>query len=126
MKKYLIYEGTEFTLEWYYNTKGKMSAYDYFQELSEDRKDKAFYLFEKLGDTGKIFNKQQFRHEDDQIYAFKPKPDRFYCFFYEGSKVIVTNACEKKQDKLSPREKDKALRAREDYKKRCKGGTYYD
>jgi Gp49-like protein DUF891 len=125
MKKFIIYEGEEFTLEWYFDSRGKSSAREYYEELSEDRKDKIFRLFETLGDVGKIFNKEKFRNEDDQIYAFKSKPDRFFCFFFEGSKVIVTNACEKKQDKLPHREKEKAMRMREDYKKRCKGGTYY-
>jgi hypothetical protein len=76
--------------------------------------------------VGKIFNKEKFRHEDDQIYAFKAKPDRFFCFFFKGSRVIVTNACKKKQDKLPLREKEKAMKAREDYGKRYKEGTYYD
>lgn len=101
---------------------GKSQAKGYYSELSEDRKDKLFYLVKTLGDHGKIFNKQKFRHENDQIYTFKPMPDRFLCFFYQGGKVIITNAFEKKTDKLSPREKERALKARA----RCKKGTYYD
>lgn len=30
---------------------------------------------------GKILNIQKFRYEGDKIYAFRPKPDRFLCFF---------------------------------------------
>lgn len=79
-----------------------------------------------LGDTGKIRSEKKFRNEGDQIYAFKPLPDRFLCFFHQGSKVIVTNAFEKKTDKLPITEKKKALNAKEDYIKRNNEGSYYE
>jgi uncharacterized protein YnzC (UPF0291/DUF896 family) len=47
------------------------------------------------------------------------------CFFYDGKKIIVTNAFRKKQQKLPPIEKDKAVKYREDYINRDKGGQYY-
>lgn len=125
-KSHIVYEGEAYTIEWYLDDVCKSQPKEYYDELSEDRKDKFFYLAKMLGDIGKIFNIQKFRHEDDKIYAFKPKPDRFLCFFFEGSKIIITNAFEKKTDKLSPREKEKALKARADYITRCKKGTYYD
>jgi len=79
-----------------------------------------------LGDSGKIFNQEKFRYEGDQIYVFKPSPDRFFCFFFDGAKVIVTNAYEKKSAKMPTKEKDKALNAKENYIKKVKGGIYYD
>ena len=69
---------------------------------------------------------KKFRHEGDQIYAIKPAPDRFLCFFYHDSKMIVTNAYEKKTDKMPIREKDRAIKAREDYIKRSKEEKYYE
>lgn len=45
-----------------------------------------------MANVGKIYNEQKITYEGDQIYAFKPTPDRFFCFFFEGSKIIVTNA----------------------------------
>ncbi len=126
MKNFIVYDGTEYTLEWYFDKRGKSEAYAYYRELSEDRKNKIFHLFQKMGDTGKIFNKEKFRNEYDQIYAFKSQPDRFFCFFFEGAKVIITNAFEKKMERMPRREKEKAIKAREDYKKRCNVGDYYD
>lgn len=79
-----------------------------------------------MGDAGKIQDEEKFRNEDDQIYAFKPKPDRFLCFFIKGSKIIVTNAFEKKAAKLPPREKEKALKYKQDYINRVNEGSYYD
>ena len=78
-----------------------------------------------MGNQGEIQNTTKFRNEHDGIYAFKPKPDRFFCFFFTGSKIIVTNAYEKKSDKMSPSEKAKAQRCYSDYEYRVKKGTYY-
>jgi hypothetical protein len=125
-KEFIAYSGPEFTVEWYFDDRGKSNVLEYFESLSSDRQKKLFNLFRLIGDIGKIFNKEKFRSEGDQLYVFKPSPDRFFCFFYDGSKLIVTNAYEKKSAKMPVREKDRALRAKSDYTKRCKRGSYYD
>lgn len=80
----------------------------------------------RMGDHGSIQNEEKFKHEIDKIYVFKPHPDRFFCFFFQGSKIIITNAYEKKSDKMPPKEYYKAYKALQDYIKRCKEGMYYD
>jgi len=125
-KKLIAYDGEIFTIEWYFNSNGKSAALDYYEELSASQRDKLFYLFEMLASTGRIRSQEKFRYEGDQIYAFKPTPDRFLCFFYEKSKVIVVSAYEKKMDKMPSREKQKALKAKEDYIKRYREGNYYE
>jgi hypothetical protein len=47
-------------------------------------------------------------------------------YFFTGGKVIVTNAFTKKQDKLPATEKERALKAMQDYEQRVKTGTYYE
>jgi len=79
-----------------------------------------------MGDIGKIQNKTKFRSEEDGIYAFKPQPDRFLCFFFEGRKIIVTTAFLKKQNKLPKQEKIRALKCKKDYEFRCREGIYYE
>jgi len=125
-KEFIVYEGTEFTIEWYFNNRGNSNAFDYFNELTEDEREKLFYLVQILADTGKIANKEKFNYEGDQIFAFKPTPNRFICFFFERSKVIITNAYKKQSQKMPPREKERALKAKDDYTKRYKAGEYYD
>jgi phage-related protein len=78
-----------------------------------------------MGDVGKIFNRQKFNSEGDGIYAFKPQPDRFLCFFFTGKRIIVTNGFRKKSQKLPTREKEKAQRAYREYTGRVKSGDYY-
>lgn len=122
----LAYQGQELTIEWYFTGRGKSEALSYFESLPIDRKKKIVNLIRLLGDMGKIFNEEKFRNEGDQIFALKTSPDRFFCFFFDGAKVIVTNAYEKKSAKMPPREKQKALKAKDDYTKRVKGGVYYE
>jgi len=102
-KKFIAHDGQEFTIEWYFDDRGKSEALEYFKSLPPQNQKKLVHLFYLLGDSGKIHSKEQFRHEDDQIYAFKPTPHRFLCFFFRDAKVIVTNGFEKKTDKLPPR-----------------------
>ena len=125
-KEFIAYQGKKFTIEWYFDEREKSASSEYFESLPPRRKIKILHLFRLLGDTGKILNIQKFRYEGDQIYAFKLSPDRFLCFFFEKSKVVVTNAYEKKTTKMPAREKQRASKAKDDYLKRYKGGVYYD
>ncbi len=61
-----------------------------------------------------------------KFMSSKPSPDRFLCFFYDGAKIIITNAYVKKIAKMPIKEKKKALKSKADYMKRYKGGTYYE
>jgi phage-related protein len=125
-KQFVAYQGDAFTIEWYFDDRGKSDALEYFQALPLSRQKKAIHLFYLLGDIGKIFNEEKFRYEGDQVYALKPSPDRFLCFFFEGSKLVITHGYEKKSAKMPAKEKTKALKIKKDYIKRCKGGQYYD
>lgn len=79
-----------------------------------------------MGNMGQIRNKTKFRSEGHKIFAFKPQPHRFLCFFYMGKKIIVTNAFYKKTDKLPENEKERAIKSKNDYEVRIKRGEYYD
>lgn len=114
----IAYKGPEFTIEWYFDEKGYSNSKEYYSELDLQQQKKVAHLFRLMGDQGEILNIEKFRHEGDQIYAFKSVPDRFLCFFYQEGKIIVTNAFEKKCQKLPPNEKERALKYRDDYKKK--------
>jgi hypothetical protein len=125
-KKIIAYAGKKYLIEWYFNDNEKSESFTYYASLSLDRQKKFAYLLGMMGDQGKIFNEEKFRYEGDQIYVFKPSPDRFFCFFFDGSKIIVTNAYEKKSAKMPAKEKEKALKAKVNYTKKVKEGSYYD
>ena len=124
--EYIAYSGDAFTIEWYFDTKQHSEALEYYRSLSNDERIQLLKLFKRMGDVGKIQDKTKFRNEGDKIYAFKPQPDRFLCFFYENKKIIVTNGFRKKQDKLPLNEKERALTKRNDFINRQTKGDYYE
>ncbi|MGC1878863.1 MAG: type II toxin-antitoxin system RelE/ParE family toxin [Rhabdochlamydiaceae bacterium] len=126
MKQYIAYKGSEFTIEWYFDVKGESSALKYFSKQPKDKQRKLLNLFRLMGDQGKIFDKTKFRNEGDKIYAFKPQPDRYLCFFFREGKIIVINAFTKKSPDLPQGEKELALKAFRSYEKRIKEETYYE
>lgn len=122
----IAYQGPCFTIEWFYNEQRQSEVLNYFNKLPVERQRKLMVLLKRMGDVGKIFDTTKFRHEGNQIYAFKPQPDRFLCFFVRGRKIIITNAFEKKTNKLPKCEKQKVLNYRTNFEQRIKKGTYYE
>lgn len=123
--EFIAYSGDEFTVEWYFDETYYSEALEYYNELNVQERIQLLKLFKRMGDSGEIQDKTKFRFEGDKIYAFKLQPGRFLCFFYEGKKIIVTNAFRKKQPKLPGREKENALKKRNLYINRVKAGEYY-
>jgi phage-related protein len=121
----IAYRGSEYTIEWYFNEKEKSQAFEYYSTLTSVERRKVLMLFKRMGDFGKISDTTKFRNEGDKIYAFKPQPHRFLSFFIKGKTIIVTNAFQKKSNKLPPNEKERAIDFRIDYLSRTEKGTYY-
>ncbi len=126
MDQRLAYEGSEFAIEWYFDEKGNSQALEYFKKQPKDMQRKLLNLFRLMGDFGKIFDKTKFTYEGDKIYAFKPQPDRYLCFFFKGKKIIVTNSFMKKTNKLPQGEKEQALKAYKCFERRVNTGDYYE
>jgi len=111
----VVYIGKCFTIEWFYDSNGYSQAFEYFESTNQSQKRKFFILVKRIAEFGKIMDITKFRNEGDEIYAFKPKPDRYLCFFIKGKKIIITNGFCKRTDKLPQTEKDKSLKAKEFY-----------
>ena len=122
----IAYKGAKYTVEWYFNEKGESQPHEYLMNLNSGMQKKVFYLFKRMGDFGIINDTTKFRNEGDQIFAFKPQPDRFLSFFVKDKTIIITNAFRKKTNKLPKNEKQKALKVRKDYHNRVEEGTYYE
>jgi phage-related protein len=131
-KDFLVYDGEHFEIEFYYEEGGEISIWDDFVSLSE--KDQLAFLvrLEKLGDSkpGTIHPKTMFNLEDDKnkIWAIKFGSNRFCSFFYDGGKIIITNAYKKQTQKNGKREVaqiKKASKMKTDYEKRVKKNNYY-
>ena len=123
--RHIAFEGQKFRIEWYVDSSGESDVLKYSEEMPQSHKAKLAQLFKVMGDFGQIRNKTKFRNEGDKIYAFKPQPYRFLCFFAIGQKIIITNGFYKDEDKLPPAEKKRALENMQDYLNRIKRGDYY-
>ncbi|AMP93466.1 type II toxin-antitoxin system RelE/ParE family toxin [Legionella pneumophila] len=129
MKKkieFIAYKGEAYTIEWYFDDNKYSDALEYYNSLNKAEKIQLLKLLKRMGDNGEIKDKTKFMNEGDKIYAFKPQPERFLCFFYEGKKIVITNGFRKKQQKLPLNEKDKAINSRNDYINRVEKGDYYE
>lgn len=126
MKSYTAAQGSKFTIEWFVDEKGYSPSFSYFEKISPSQQDKVIALFNLMANFGKIWDQTKFRNEGDGIYVFKTNQDRFFCFFVKGGKIIVTNAYTKKSQKMSVKEKEKALAAQKNYIKRVSEGIYYE
>ena len=124
-KEFVIYQGTAFTLEWYFNARGQSQAREFYLSLDDVDRRKVLFLFKRMGDFARILDQAKFRNEGDKVFAFKPQPFRFLSFFVLGSKLIVTNGFRKKTDKMPHGEKEIALKAMTDYIIRTQKGAYY-
>lgn len=124
---YIFYQGEKFQVEFYYDEKGELPAKKYFDASSQKVKVKLLALVKYMAENGKIFDITKFRQVDkkEKIYEFKPLSERFFNFFYEGNKIILTNGYRKKTRKVSQKDLDKAINIKKDYELRNKGGDYY-
>ena len=125
---YIFYQGEKFQVEFYFTGKGELPAKEYFDSSQRQVQVKLLALVKYMAEHGRLFDETKFRLVDkkEKIYEFKPATDRFFSFFYEGKKIIITNAYRKKGQKVDRRELLRAINLKYDYEFRFKGGLYYE
>jgi phage-related protein len=104
----VAYAGRNFSIEWFQDTSGKSQPREFYESLSIQDRAKTLALFERMADTGKIFDRAKFRHEAGEIYVFKPRPHRFLSCFWKGKRIVVLTGFTKKSQKLPKRELKRA------------------
>ena len=126
-EEYVFYQGAKFQVEFYFTEAGKIPAREYLEETALNVKVKLAVFVKYIADQGRLFDITKFRQVDERekIYEFKPVGHRFFNFFYEGGKIIITNAYMKKSQKVSRHDLEKARTMKKNYIARVKGGSYY-
>ncbi len=126
-EEYVFYQGKKFQIEFYYDENGELPAKEYFESSEYHVQIKLLALVKYMAENGKLFDITKFRQVDknNKIYEFKPKSERFFNFFYDGQKIIITNAYRKKGQKVNKKELERAINIKKDYEFRTKGGVYY-
>ena len=125
---YIFYQGEKFQVEFYFTETGKIPAKEYLDSASMEVQVKLATLVKYIAENGKLFDIGKYRQVDanEKIYEFKPKGHRFFSFFYEGGKIIITNAYIKKSQKVRKKDLEKAITMKKEYFVRVEGGIYYE
>ena len=125
---YVLYQGTKFQVEFYFTQKGDLPAKEYFDSSGRLIQVKLLALVKYLAEEGRIFDETKFRlvDKEERIYEFKPLSERFFNFFWEGKKIIITNAYHKKGQKVDLKELARSIKFKNDYGSRVREETYYD
>ena len=127
-ENYVFYQGERFRVEFYFTEKGELPAKEYFDSSQRQVQTKLLALIKHIAEYGRLFDETKFRLVDrkEKIYEFKPVAERFFSFFWEGGKIIITNAYQKKGQKVDQKELARAISLKGDYEFRVKGGVYYE
>ncbi len=114
---FLIYSGEYYAAYFHAEVKGSSGVNDYYKSCDDVVRGSLLYLVKRMCDIGHIYDETKFRIEDkkNRIYCFKPKSERFFCFFFTGKRIIITSAHTKKKQKLDRNELNKAIRIRKEY-----------
>ncbi len=116
-KHFLVYQGPHYAVYFHAEKKTSSKVYDSFEKCDNITQASLLYLVKRIADTGRIYDKTKFRIEDknNKIYTFKPKQERFFCFFFVKKEIIITSAYRKKGQKLDVKELKKAIEIRNQY-----------
>lgn len=94
-----------------------MPAKDFIEGLDVSDQRKLDTLFRRLAETGKIFNKEQFKIVEGHIFEFKRYQVRVGCFQIK-TRWLLTHGFIKKQDKWPKAELTRANRIRTEHLER--------
>lgn len=118
----LVYDGEIFRIEFYMAANGSTPAEEWLEGLTEKQQQKFAALFVRLGDHGKIWNEQKFKHltGTDQVFEFKVEDGRILSFFFFGKRLILTHGFTKKSAKTPKGEIERAEAYKSDFEQREK------
>ncbi len=116
-ESFLVYKGEHYSIYFHAESKNSSIVNEYFEHCDDATQASLLFLAKAMADTGRIYDETKFRIEDKQnkIYCFKPRQERFFCFFFVGKKIIITSAYTKKKQKLDKRELNRAIEIRKQY-----------
>ncbi len=125
LKAGYFYRGRKLRIFYAIRKNGAQPASKFLDELKKNDPQyfaKIITLVRRLGDIGRITNKQQFRCEDDGIFAFKAFQVRLLGFYGPRGTFILTHGLKKKKQKLDQSELEKAKTIRHEFNQLVEDG----
>ena len=116
----VVYRGEAFSIEAYCLDDGESLVIQWLDGLPQKHQVRLAVLFERLGDHGKIYNEQKFKHltGTEQLFEFKVDNVRVLSFFFSGKRVILTHGLVKKSAKTPKREIERAHKIKSEFVRR--------
>jgi hypothetical protein len=116
-QNFLVYKGEYYAVYFHAETADSSKVNEYFECCDDVTQASLLFLAKTIADTGKIYDENKFRIEDreNKIYCFKPRNERFFCFFFTGRNIIITSAYTKKKQKLDRKELERAIKIKKMY-----------
>jgi hypothetical protein len=96
-----IYQGSYLRIECLVLADGSSPAWEFLQGLDDRERRRLAVLFEMLGDTGRISNREKFKKLEgsEEVWEFKSFQIRMPCFFTAGRVVMLLFGLRKKSDR---------------------------
>lgn len=114
------FEGLRFKILCLTLPNGECPAGGFLDSLSNSERNKMDVMFEKLGNTGSIHNREKFKKLEgsDGIFEFKAHQIRILCFFTPRREVVLAFGLRKKQDRHIKSDIQRAEKYKQDYEHR--------
>lgn len=128
VEEYVFYRGKKLQVEFYFTDEGRMPAKELLERIAEQKVAlKLAASVTWLADAGILYDERRYRiiERKYRIYEFKTSTYRFFNFFSETGKLIITNGYMKKSKKVDRQELSRAIRLKIDYLERVERSVYY-
>ena len=115
-----VYSGRHLRLEFYQSSDGTVPAEEWLESQTIKIQQKFAAMFAWIGEHGRIFNEEKFKHltGSDQIFEFKVNDGRVLCFFFACGRLVLTHGFIKKNNKTPKVEIARAESIKSDFMRR--------
>lgn len=119
MASNIAYRGVRFSIEYAIRNDNSVPAQDYFHGLETRWQARLLTLYQRLGDTGRISNTEQFNKFADEFFEFKAFQVRMPCYFRSDKRVVITHGFFKKKEGSAPKQEgERAKVIKQEYENR--------
>ncbi len=117
MSDNIAYRGSRFTIEFAKLKDGTIPGLEFMPAEEPRWQARLNYLFQRLGDTGVINNREQFKKVGGHFWEFKSFQIRMLCYYGPDRRVVITHGFRKKGDKIRRSELVRGENIRAEYER---------
>ena len=115
MSDNIAYCGGKLTIEFARRTNGSIPAVEFLTAQEDRWQARLAALFQRLGDFGRIRNREKFKKVRNDFWEFKSFQIRMLCYFRRDGRVVITHGFIKKGDSIPGSELLRAENIKREY-----------